>query len=132
LIAGSVIAWTVAGEIVQLAVSQQSIEIRNGSHALRVTLCVIVLGYAELVPVKRGEGTPMPIYRLLQRSTFGPEEIKCLTTAFEYTLTVLNLVDRDDPATELIARRIIEIAKLGVLDPKEICGMVVAEFGIRG
>jgi hypothetical protein len=73
----------------------------------------------------------MPIYRLLQRSTFGPEEIKCLTSAFEDALTALNLVDREDPATDLIAKRIMEISKLGVLDPKEICSMVIAEFGIR-
>jgi len=59
----------------------------------------------------------MPIYRLLQNHAFGPDEIRVLTTAFEEALHSLRLVDRTDPATEMVARRIIELAQQGERDP---------------
>jgi hypothetical protein len=45
----------------------------------------------------------MPICRLLENHVFGPDEITVLTSAFEDTLRTLRLVDRADPATEIIA-----------------------------
>jgi hypothetical protein len=59
----------------------------------------------------------MPIYRLLQNHAFGPDEIRVLTTAFEEALQTLRLVDRADPATEMVARKIIELAQQGERDP---------------
>jgi hypothetical protein len=59
----------------------------------------------------------MAIYRLLKNSAFGPEEIKVLTTAYEDTLRTLRLADRADPATEIIAKKIIEFAQRGERDP---------------
>ena len=59
----------------------------------------------------------MPIYRLLQNHAFGPDEIRVLTTAFEEALQSLRLVDRADPATEMVARKIIELAQQGERDP---------------
>ncbi len=59
----------------------------------------------------------MPIYRLLQNHAFGPDEIGILTTAFEEALQTLRLVDRTDPATEMVARKIIELAQQGERDP---------------
>jgi hypothetical protein len=52
----------------------------------------------------------MAIYPLLKNSAFGPEEIKVLTTAYEDALRTLRLADRADPATEIIAKKIIEFA----------------------
>jgi hypothetical protein len=49
----------------------------------------------------------MPIYRLLRGHAFGPEEIKILGDAFEDALRTLRLVNRDDPATEIVAKKII-------------------------
>ena len=51
----------------------------------------------------------MPIYRLLRDQAFGPEEIKILGDAFEDALRTLRLVNRDDPATEIVAKKIIEL-----------------------
>ena len=51
----------------------------------------------------------MPIYRLLQNSPLGPEEIAILTDAYERRLRKLSLVDRNDPITELVAQKIIEL-----------------------
>jgi len=59
----------------------------------------------------------VPIRRLLENHVFGPDEITVLTTAFEDTLRTLRLVDRADPATEIIARKIIELAQQGERDP---------------
>jgi hypothetical protein len=59
----------------------------------------------------------VPIYRLLKGHVFGPDEIQVLSTAFEGALVELQLVDRTDPATELVAKRIIELAQRGERDP---------------
>jgi hypothetical protein len=59
----------------------------------------------------------MPIVRLLEREAFSPEDIAVLTAAFEGTLRALELVDRTDPLTELVARKIIECAQTGERDP---------------
>jgi hypothetical protein len=53
--------------------------------------------------------TAVAIYRLLQKSAFGPEDIKRLAKAYESALRALELSDRYDPITEIIARRIIEV-----------------------
>ena len=55
----------------------------------------------------------MPIIPLLQGRAYGPEDIKVMTTAFEGALNALGLMDRGDPLNELVARKIIEIAKTG-------------------
>jgi hypothetical protein len=63
------------------------------------------------------------IYRLLhdQDTAFGPEEIKAMTVAYEDACRVLKLVDkRDDPLTQILALKIIEIGKTGELDPIKI------------
>ena len=59
----------------------------------------------------------MPIRRLLENHVFGPDEITVLPAAFEDTLRTLRLVDRADPATEIIAKKIIELAQQGERDP---------------
>ncbi len=59
----------------------------------------------------------MPIVRLLQHEAFGPEDITVITTAFEDALTTLGLIDRTDPLTELVAKKIIECAQTGERDP---------------
>ena len=60
----------------------------------------------------------MAIYRLLKFSAFDPEMITSMTAAYEDALRVLRLADRQDPITELVAKKIIEIAQLGESDPK--------------
>jgi hypothetical protein len=72
----------------------------------------------------------MPIYRLLQNLPMGPEEIARLTTAYEETLRTIGLVDRNDPITELIARKIIEIGQSGVRDPMLLSELTIKEMGI--
>jgi hypothetical protein len=72
----------------------------------------------------------MPIYRLLQNVPMGPEEIARLTMAYEETLRTIGLVDRNDPITEMIARKIIEIGQTGVRDPILLSELTIKEMGI--
>lgn len=68
----------------------------------------------------------MAIYRLLQNSAFGPEEIERMTTAYEDALRILGLTDRADPMTEILAKKIVEIAQTGERDPAQIRARAVA------
>ena len=54
----------------------------------------------------------MPITRLLQNASFGPDEIKILVRAFEEALGTLR-VDRNDPMSDALAKKIIELAQRG-------------------
>ena len=50
----------------------------------------------------------MPIHRLLQKHMpMEPEEISRLTTAYEQALRGIGLVDRNDPLSEMVAKRVI-------------------------
>ena len=59
----------------------------------------------------------MPIKRLVEGRAFDPGEVELLVRVFEAPLKDLNLANRADPATELVAKRIIEIALKGERDP---------------
>ena len=72
----------------------------------------------------------MAIYRLLQNSPLGPEEIAVLTDAYERTLRALQLVDRNDPITEMIAKKIIELGQRGVREAKQLSALAIKELGI--
>lgn len=71
----------------------------------------------------------MTIYRLLQNTTFGPEEIERLVEAYGQTLRVLGLIDRSDPITLLLAEKIIAVGRFGIEDPAEISKLVLHELG---
>jgi hypothetical protein len=73
----------------------------------------------------------MAIYRLLQNSPLGPEEIAILTDAYERTLTHLRLVNRSDPITEMIAKKIIELGQRGVRQAENISALAIKELGIE-
>jgi hypothetical protein len=62
----------------------------------------------------------MAIYRMIRESVFEPEAIELMTAAYEDALKVLGLTDRQDPLTELVARKIIELAEVGETDPDRL------------
>ena len=68
----------------------------------------------------------MAIYRLLQKSAFGPEDTKRMGEAYELALIQLDLKNRYDPLTESIARLIVEIAQTGEKDPRMICARALS------
>ena len=63
---------------------------------------------------------PVPIIPLLQGRAYGPEDIKVMSTAFDGALNALGLMDRADPLNELVAKKIIEIAKTGERNPSRL------------
>ena len=67
----------------------------------------------------------MPIRRMLEGGAFGPDAISAMVVAFEATLRELQLVDREDPLTDIVARLIIECARRGEIDPVKLreCAM---------
>jgi hypothetical protein len=71
----------------------------------------------------------LTIYRLLQQSAFGPEAINLMVTAYEDCLRVLSL-DRSDPRTEVVAKKIIEIAQTGVRDPALMSQKALADINV--
>lgn len=74
----------------------------------------------------------MAIYRLMAGSAFAPDDIKVMATAFEEALRVLELKDRDDPVTEMIAKKIIELAQTGLRDPIRLRTAALKDLGIPG
>lgn len=69
----------------------------------------------------------MPIDRLLKDSKLEPEQIARLNAAYSYALRSLSLVDRNDPLTEMIARKIIEVGAAET-DPAKISQIAVLYF----
>ena len=67
----------------------------------------------------------MPIYKMLEKQAYGPEEISLLSAAFEETLRSLGLTDRADPVTGLVAKKIIELANRGERDPLRLRDQVL-------
>ena len=59
----------------------------------------------------------MAIRYLLKSQAFSPEDIEIIVGAFEDVLRNLGLIDRDDPMTTVVAKRIIAAAQGGERDP---------------
>jgi hypothetical protein len=72
----------------------------------------------------------MTIHNLFRNSPFGPEDIRILVVAYEETLRSLGLKERDDPLTELVAKKIIAIAQSGVRDASAIAKRALQELGL--
>jgi hypothetical protein len=71
----------------------------------------------------------MAIYRLFQESAFDDGAVKAMTTAYETALAELGLVDRTDPLTEVIARKIIECAQSGEGEAIRLCAYALRDLG---
>jgi hypothetical protein len=71
----------------------------------------------------------MPIYELLKRQgSFEPEQVAMLCAVFEDVLQTIGLIDRKDPMTEIVAKRLFEIASAGVREPNRLKHLVVQAF----
>jgi hypothetical protein len=71
----------------------------------------------------------MAIYRLLQNTPLGPEDISRLVAAYEETLKALELRDRSDPITNMVARKIIELGQTGIRDPLQLSAAAIKALG---
>ena len=71
----------------------------------------------------------MAIYKLLeQQDSFDPEEMAALANAFEAVLGALGLVNREDPLTFAVAKRIVDLATAGVRDPERLQHLTIQAF----
>lgn len=68
----------------------------------------------------------MPITPLLVKGEFTPEQRHILELAFRHTLRKLDLVDRNDPVCEIVARKVIEIGSSGASN-----AVAIAEIAFR-
>ena len=71
----------------------------------------------------------MTIRRILQNMPLAPEDISRLVSAYEAALKALELADRTDPITDIVARKIIEIGETGVRDPLQISKLALRDLG---
>ena len=72
----------------------------------------------------------MAIYHFFKTLSLDPEEIAGLATAYEDALRALELADRSDPVTTIVAERIIEAAKTGERDPAQLCAMAIKDLRV--
>jgi hypothetical protein len=72
----------------------------------------------------------MAIRRLIAAGSYGPEEIRAMTEAYDIALIVLRLSDKDDPITELLAKKIAAIVGTGERMPGTIANRAMEELGI--
>jgi hypothetical protein len=63
----------------------------------------------------------MPITIFLNGHKFDPETRRVMGVAFEMTRAALRLADREDLVVEIIASKIIELAKAGERNPDLLC-----------
>jgi hypothetical protein len=67
------------------------------------------------------------ITRMLREhgGAFAPEDITRLTVAYDAVLHQLGLADREDGATLMIAKRIIDLARQGERDPERLTAAAI-------
>ena len=70
----------------------------------------------------------MQIRPFLSGQEFDPETIQKMTDALERVCNALGLKMVDDPATRLIAKKIIEQAQGGVRDVSTLTALTLEEF----
>jgi hypothetical protein len=62
----------------------------------------------------------MSLARYMQGGVFEPPAIEAMTTAYLAVCESLRLAGRADPPTEIVARKVIQIAGTGERDPARI------------
>jgi hypothetical protein len=60
-----------------------------------------------------------------------PKEISRISEAYEQALHILCVKDRDDPLTEMIAKKVIKIAQTGIKDAAQISALAIKELELR-
>jgi hypothetical protein len=71
----------------------------------------------------------MPLCPLLSNQPFLPETKRTISLAFERVCGSLGLNVQDDPATRLVAEKIIALAKRDISDVETLRDMTLREFG---
>ena len=72
----------------------------------------------------------MPITPFLTGRSFDQERIDLMSTAYMAVCEKLGLADRSDPATLMVAEKVIELALRGVNDPDTLRRLALFEFEV--
>ena len=70
-----------------------------------------------------------PITPFLQGQAFDPETVQAMANALVMTCEALGLSDRDHAMPQLVAEKIIELAKRGLKNPTALHLAAIKEFG---
>jgi hypothetical protein len=70
----------------------------------------------------------MPITEFMSGFRPDPETRRLMGLAFELTRVTLRLSDREGPLIQLVADRIIELAKTGERNPERLCDLALASI----
>ena len=70
----------------------------------------------------------MPISRINANAAFDPQAVKALAAAYDAACAVLHVVDRADPRTTIVAKKIIEHTQQGERDPIRLRDLVLIEL----
>ena len=70
----------------------------------------------------------MAITPFLTGQAFDPETVQAMSAAFDMACKSLRLHGRSDPASEILAKKIIELAQRGVRDPDALSKRAVEEL----
>ncbi len=73
----------------------------------------------------------MAIYKLVANGSFGPDEIEAMAAAYERALLEINLIDRDDPLTEMVATSIVAVAATGERDSQILMARALRTLGVQ-
>jgi hypothetical protein len=71
----------------------------------------------------------MSIRSHLNGQRFDSETMRLMGLAYEMTLISLRLVDGGDIANNVVAQKIIELAKGGERDPERLCEAALRQWG---
>jgi hypothetical protein len=70
----------------------------------------------------------MPIRKhLTDKTAFGPAAIEAMSKAFEEACIALQVYAGDEKGREIIATRIIDLARNGLIDPTALRDRIIAE-----
>jgi hypothetical protein len=70
----------------------------------------------------------MPIRPFLSGQAFSPETIRDMSLVFENVCEAMELKTTEDPATPLVAQKVIELVERGVRDVVTLYTMTLREF----
>ncbi len=73
----------------------------------------------------------MPINRMFKDGKVSADKVAVLNRAFAFALRELDLVDRADALTDLVAEKIIEAGMVSSGDPEAIAREAIKRLGLR-
>ncbi len=73
----------------------------------------------------------MPITPFLSGQVFDAAAIQAMSFAFSRACERIGLADRTDPATELVAEKVIGLMQSGVSNPADLLKRTLEEFDVR-